>query len=276
MFRPRPGHPYMAGAPLLFAHRGGAGLAPENTMEAFRAAVERWEADILEMDVHATADGELVVIHDPTVDRTTDGRGAVRDLTLAEIQRLDAGYRFTDLRGTHAFRGRGVVVPRFVDVLEDFPGVRMNVDAKGEATTPRVIDAVRAAGAEHRVLLASVGETGRADRHGYRGPTSASRRQIRLFHHLHRLPGGGPYTPRTDALQIPYRWEGRHVATPRLIREASRRNLAVHVWTVDDPEVMRTLLAWGVGGIQTDRPDILAGVLCAETGRPPPPGLGAP
>ena len=276
ILRPRPGHPYMAGPPLLFAHRGGAGLAPENTMQAFRAAVERWEADILEMDVHATADGELVVIHDPTVDRTTDGRGAVRDLTLGEVQRLDAGYRFTDPGGTHAFRGRGVVVPRFVDVLEAFPGVRMNVDAKGEATMPRVIDAVRAAGAEHRVLLASVGEAGRADWHGYRGPTSASRRQIRLFYYLHRLPGGGPYTPRTDALQIPYRWEGHQVTTPRFIREAARRNLPVHVWTVDDPAVMRTLLAWGVGGIQTDRPDILAGVLCRETGRPPPPGLGAP
>ena len=276
ILRPRPGHPYTAGAPLFIAHRGGAGLAPENTMHAFRAAVERWEADILEMDVHATADGELVVIHDPTVDRTTDGRGAVRDLTLREIQRLDAGCRFTDPGGAHSFRGRGVVVPRFADVLEAFPGVRMNVDAKGEATTPRVIDAVRAAGAEHRVLLASVGEEGRADRHGYRGPTSASRRQIRLFYYLHRLPGGGPYTPRTDALQIPYRWEGRQVATPRFIREASRRNLPVHVWTVDDPEVMRTLLAWGVGGIQTDRPDLLAAVLCRETGRPPPPGLGPP
>lgn len=272
--RPRPGHPYMAGAPLFVAHRGGAKLAPENTMTAFRAAVERWDVDVLEMDVHATSDGELVVIHDETVDRTTDGDGAVRDLTLRDLQVLDAGYRFVDLEGVHSFRGRGVAVPRFLDVLEAFPGVRMNVDAKGEGTTPRLIEAVRAAGAEERVLLASVGEAGRADRHGYLGPTSASRRQIRFFYHLHRLPGGGPYTPRTDALQIPYRWEGRQVATPRLLYEASRRNLPVHVWTVDDPEVMRRLLAWGVDGIQTDRPDLLAEVLSRETGRVPPPGLG--
>ena len=271
--RPRPGRPYMAGAPLFFAHRGGAKLAPENTMTAFRAAVERWDVDVLEMDVHATSDGELVVIHDETVDRTTDGDGAVRDLTLRDLQALDAGYRFVGLEGVHSFRGRGVAVPRFLDVLEAFPGVRMNVDAKGEGTTARLIEAVRGAGAEERVLLASVGEAGRADRHGYRGPTSASRRQIRLFYHLHRLPGGGPYTPRTDALQIPYRWEGRQVATPRLLHEASRRNFPVHVWTVDDPEVMRRLLAWGVDGIQTDRPDLLAEVLSRETGRVPPPGL---
>ena len=273
---PRPGHPYMAGAPLLIAHRGGAKLAPENTMEAFLGAVERWEADILEMDVHATSDGELVVIHDETVDRTTDGEGAVRDLTLRELQALDAGCRFVDLEGAHSFRGRGVVVPRFLDVLEAFPGVRMNVDAKGRDTTAPLIEAVRGAGATDRVLLASVGEAGRADRHGYRGPTSASGRQIRLFYGLHRLPGGGPYTPRTDALQIPYRWEGRQVTTPRLLHEAWRRNLPVHVWTIDDPEVMRTLLAWGVDGIQTDRPDLLAGVLSREAGRVPPPGLGDP
>ncbi len=272
--RLRPGHPYMAGAPLLFAHRGGAKLAPENTMEAFRTAVERWEVDVLEMDVHATSDGELVVIHDGTVDRTTDGEGAVRDLTLRELEVLDAGYRFVDLEGARSFRGRGIVIPRFLDVLEAFPGVRMNVDAKGEGTTARLIEAVRGAGATERVLLASVGEAGRADRHGYRGPTSASRRQIRLFHYLHRLPGGGPYTPRTDALQIPWRWEGRQVTTPRLLHEAWRRNLPVHVWTVNDPEVMRTLLAWGVDGIQTDRPDLLAEVLSRETGRARPPGLG--
>ena len=274
--RPRPGRPYMAGAPLFFAHRGGAKLAPENTMTAFRAAVERWDVDVLEMDVHATSDGELVVIHDETVDRTTDGDGAVRDLTLRDLQALDAGYRFVGLEGVHSFRGRGVAVPRFLDVLEAFPGVRMNVDAKGRGTTAPLIEAVRGAGATDRVLLASVGEAGRADRHGYRGPTSASRRQIRLFYGLHRLPRGGPYTPRSDALQIPYRWEGRQVTTPRLLHEAWRRNLPVHVWTIDDPEVMRTLLAWGVDGIQTDRPDLLAGVLSREAGRAPPPGLGDP
>ena len=94
--RPRPGHPYFAGAPLLIAHRGGSKIAPENTMAAFRAAVHTWGSDMLELDVRATKDGRIVVIHDATVDRTCDGTGAVADLTWDEIREMDAGYRFVD------------------------------------------------------------------------------------------------------------------------------------------------------------------------------------
>ncbi len=266
----------MAGAPLFFAHRGGAKLAPENTIEAFRSAVEVWGADVLEMDVHCTRDGELVVLHDDHVDRTTDGAGAVRDLTLRDVQGLDAGFRFRDLNGEASFRGRGVRIPLFRDVLEVLPGTRMNVDAKAAEAMPRLLALIREVRADHRILLASVGEKGRADRLGYRGATSATRRQIRLFVYMHRLPWGGPYTPRADALQVPFRWKGKQIASPRLIREAHRRNIPVHVWIVDDPEIMRRLLEWGVDGIQTDRPDLLARVLYEETGRPLPRGLRDP
>lgn len=269
----RPGHPYLAGAPLLFAHRGGARLAPENTMAAFRSAVEVWGADVLELDVHRTRDGELVVIHDETVDRTTDGTGAIRDLAWEEIREFDAGYRFEDLEGNRSFRGRGIRIPRFEELLEELPGIRLNVDAKGPDAARPLMETVLRHRAEHRVLLASEHESGRADRMGYPGPVSASRKQIQWFYLLHRLPGGGPYTPRTDALQVPYVWEGRQVTTPRFIREAHRRNLAVHVWTVDEPELMRTLLSWGADAIQTDRPDRLARILHEVSGRPLPPGL---
>jgi glycerophosphoryl diester phosphodiesterase len=262
----------MAGAPLLFAHRGGAGLAPENTLEAFHAAVERWGADVLELDVRISRDGHLVVIHDETVDRTTDGTGRVRDMELARLQALDAGARFVDLEGRASFRGKGVRIPLFREVLERFPRVRLNVDAKDPRAAPVLVEMVEELGARDRVLLASADEEGRARRFGYRGPVSATRRQIRAFYLSHRLPLGGPYTPRTDALQIPYRWKGRQVTTPRLIREAHRRNLPVHVWTVDDPDLMRRLLSWNADGIQTDRPDLLAGVLHEETGRPLPSG----
>lgn len=271
--RPRPGHPYLAGAPLLFAHRGGSLLAPENSMEAFRRAAELWGADILEMDVRLTRDRELVVIHDETVDRTTDGTGPVRDHTLAELSELDAGFRFRDPAGRTSYRGADVRIPTFAEVLEAFPHTRLNVDAKDPGATPRLVRLVEARGAEHRVLLASAEEEGRARRFGYTGPVSATRRQIRLFYLLHRLPGGGPYTPRTDALQLPLRWEGRQVTTPEIIRIAHGRNLPVHVWTVDRPEEMRQLLEWGADGIQTDRPDLLAQVLHEETGRPLPSGL---
>lgn len=259
----------MAGAPLLFAHRGGAGLAPENTLEAFEGAVHRWRADVLEMDIRMTRDGELVVIHDATVDRTTEATGPVRGLPLADLQQLDAGFRFTDLEGGSTFQGRGVRIPTFEEVLVTLPHTRLNVDAKDADAAPLLIRMVGRHGARDRVLLASAAEAGRADRLGYRGPVSATERQIRLFFLTHRLPLGGPYTPVTDALQVPYRWNGRQVTTPRLVREAHRRNLPVHVWTVDDPDTMRLLLGWGVDGIQTDRPDLLAQVLAEEAGRAP-------
>jgi glycerophosphoryl diester phosphodiesterase len=151
----------------------------------------------------------------------------------------------------------------------------MNVDAKDPRCQADLVELVHSEGEEHRVLLASAEEGARADRLAYRGAMSATRRQLRLFYYLHRLPGGGPYTPRTDALQVPYFWEGRQVTTPRFVREAHRRNLPVHVWTVDDPDLMRLLLSWGVDGIQTDRPDLLARVLHDETGRPLPRGFAA-
>jgi glycerophosphoryl diester phosphodiesterase len=271
--RPRPGHPYMAGAPLLFAHRGGAHLAPENTMEAFRQAVEVWGADVLEMDVRLTRDEGLVVIHDATVDRTTDGSGPVRAHDLEALRRLDAGARFRALDGGAPFRGRGVRIPLFREVLEAFPHTRLNVDSKDPEAAPHLLRIVEEHGARGRVLMASASERARADRLGYRGPVSATTRQVRLYYYLHRLPGGGPYTPRTDALQIPDRWGGRQVTTPRLVEAAHRRNLPVHVWTIDDVDSMRRLLSWGVDAIQSDRPDLLARVLHEETGRPLPPGL---
>ncbi len=271
--RPRPGHRYLAGAPLLFAHRGGSALAPENTLEAFRSAVDVWGADVLEMDVRRTRDGELVVLHDETVDRTTDGTGRVSGLQWSRVRELDAGYRFVDLEGKTSFRGQGVRIPRFLDVLHALPHVRMNVDGKDPLVQAKLVELVHGEGQTHRILLASAEEEGRADRLGYRGPVSATRRQARLFYYLHRLPGGGPYTPHTDALQLPDWWQGRRIVTPRLVREAHRRNLPLHVWIVDDPDAMRRLLSWGVDGIQSDRPDLLARVLHEEMGRPLPPGL---
>jgi len=267
--RPRPGRPYLAGAPQLVAHRGGGKLAPENTIAAFRQAMDAWAADMLEMDVHLTRDGEVVVIHDPTVDRTTDGSGAVVDLTLEELQSLDAGYRFVDLDGEHSFRGRGITVPTLDEVMDACPGVWLNIEIKAGAAAGPLVALLRRRGEQHRVLVAAELERTRREARGYEGPWGASRRDCLLFIALHRLPG--LYTPDADIFQVPESWKGWRVVTPRLIEAAHRRNIPVQVWTVDDPADMRRLLEWGVDGIQTDRPDLLSDLLVEMFGRPLPP-----
>jgi glycerophosphoryl diester phosphodiesterase len=260
---------------MLVAHRGGARLAPENTLMAFRLAVDAWWADMLEMDAHLTRDGQVVVIHDATVDRTTDGSGRVADLTLREIQALDAGYRFVDASGGHPFRGRGAVVPTLDEVLVACPNVWINVECKSAAVAEPLAALVARHGAQERVLIAAEREAFRRGARAHRGPWGASREQGLLFWLLHALPGGSPYTPRADVLQVPEVWKGRRIVTPRFIREAHRLNLPVQVWTVNATEDMRRLLEWGADGIQTDRPDLLSALLTELGGRPVPPGAEA-
>jgi glycerophosphoryl diester phosphodiesterase len=267
---PRPGHPFLAGAPLLVAHRGGARLAPENTLVAFQRAVELWQADVLETDVHLSADGEVVVIHDPTVDRTTDGTGRVRELPWAALRELDAGHRFRAPDGSTPFRGAGVRLPRIDELLESFPGMRINVECKAAEAAGPLARAIARHGAEARVLIAAFKERTRAGARGYRGPWGASSRQVAAVRFLRARRA-----PRADILQVPERWRGVQVVTPRFVASAHRLNLPVQVWTVDDPADMRRLFAWGVDGIQSDRPDLLARVLVEVARRPAPPGLAA-
>lgn len=267
---PRPGRTYCAGAPMLVAHRGGSKLAPENTMAAFRSAVDDWDADMLELDVRLTADGHVVVIHDETVDRTTDGSGRVADLTLDELQQLDAGYHFRDLDGAHSFRGRGVRVPTLEEVLVECPRIWVNAEAKEARVAGPLSELIGRLGVSDRVLFAAEHEGNRAHARGYPGPWGASRRDCILFWLLHRIPLVG-YTPDVDIFQVPEHFHGVRILTPAVIRAAQQRNIPVHVWTVDDPSDMRRLLEWGVDGIQTDRPDLLSAILVESYGRPAPP-----
>jgi glycerophosphoryl diester phosphodiesterase len=258
---------------MLVAHRGGGQLAPENTLEAFHGAVETWWADMLEMDVRLTKDGEVVVIHDATVDRTTDGTGRVADLSLQEIRSLDAGYRFIDPFGVPSFRGRGSVIPTLDEVLTAFPGMRLNIEAKESAVARPLVEVVARHGAEQRVLVAAEHEASRRGARGYTGPWGASARQLKVFWALHWLPGGSPWAPRADIFQVPESAGRLRVVTPRFIRAAHRLGIPVQVWTVNREEDMHRLLDLGVDGIQTDRPDLLAAVLTERVGRPLPPGL---
>jgi glycerophosphoryl diester phosphodiesterase len=269
----RPGHRYLAGAPLLIAHRGGSALVPENTLAAFRRALAWWRADLLEIDVQPTRDGEAVVIHDSTVDRTTDGTGAVSAHTVAELKRLDAGYRFTpDAGKTFPCRGRDVRLSTLREVLEALPHARVNVEIKDARAQQAVWDTVHDLHAVHRVLIAAGDRKNRARFRGYAGPVSAGAQDMYAFYGLHLARAGRLWSPTVDAFQMPEARGGRQVLTPRMLAELQARSVAVHVWTIDDARDMRRLLEWGVDGVITDRPDRLARVLHEMYGRPLPPG----
>ena len=248
-------------------------MAPENTMAAFQNSVENWGADMLELDVRTSRDDVVVVFHDETVDRTTDGSGMVRDLPWEQLRELDAGFHFRDVDGNHTFRGDGVTIPSLQELLERFPDLRLNVEAKDQASAKPLVELIRRFGAENRVLVAAEWEKNRKPVVGYPGPWGASRGQITAFLLLLGTPFGPFYTPGCDTLQVPETHSGIRILTPRFIREAHRRNIPVHVWTVNDQATMRKLLSWGVDGIQTDRPDLLAPILTEVVGRPPAPCL---
>ena len=269
----RPGFRYFAGGPLLIAHRGGSGLAPENTLFTFRRALDWWRADLLEIDVQPTRDGDAVVIHDPTVDRTTEGRGPVAEHTVRELAELDAGFRYTpDGGASFPFRGKGVRLTTLRQVLEALPHARVNVEIKDARAQEAVWETVKALGAEQRVLIAAGDRKNRARFASYAGPTSAAAQEMYAFFALHKIGLARFYRPSVDAWQMPDRHGSLQVLDPRWVRESHALNMAVHVWTIDEEDDMRRLLSWGVDGIVSDRPDRLARVLHEVAGRPLPPG----
>jgi len=254
------------GWPVNLAHRGASAVAPENTLEAFRLAVEMG-AGGLELDVHLTRDGRVVVIHDSTLDRTTDKIGAVAEMTLDELRELDAGHNFSpDGGSTLPYRGRGVRIPTLAEVLQEFPGVMVNVDLK--ANLPGIEGAVlailRDANAEARALVAS-SRYGRVRRFRRlsegRISTGASRWETGIFYLLSRLHLERLVVPAYDALQVPPRHRGIPLVIRRFVEAAHASGVRVDAWTINQPGEMRRLLDLGVDVIMTDRPETLAHVL---------------
>lgn len=266
--------PFLRGPlPLAFAHRGGAKLWPENTMLSFERAVGLG-CGYLETDVNLSKDGVLVTVHDATVDRTTDGSGLVRALPLAELRRLDAGYRFSPDGGrTYPFRGQDVTIPTLAEVVEAFPQVFLNIDLKQHdaAMVEAMAAFIEARGLHDRLLIASFAdEVIKAFRRRTEGrvATAAAGWETRRFWLASRLGLTGLIRPAYDALQVPPRMGRLTVVDRRLLAAGHRRGLQVHVWTVDEAVEMRRLLALGVDGIMSDRPDVLMEVLAEEQARP--------
>lgn len=269
-------HPVFAGSPLLIAHRGGAGLSPENTLSAFLAASERWHADMVEFDVRASADGRCVIIHDPTVDRTTNATGEVASMTYDELQTLDAGFRFTRDGGrTFPFRGEGVTIPAIEDVFAALPDMRFTIEVKAGAAQMPLFDAIDRFACADRVIAAGMYNADRDLFHRHSGALSGSTEQVRAWMYMHLVRLGRWAKLRADVVQVPERAEGVRVVTPRFVRALHARDIHVHVWTINEAADMRRLLEWGVDGIVSDRPDVLAQVLHEFAERPLPPASTA-
>jgi len=253
-------------APVHVAHRGGAASYPEDTLYAFERAVTDDGTDLLELDVHTSADGVLVVHHDDEVDRTTDGSGPIHDLTLAEIQALDAAHWFTTDGGqTYPLRGTGVTIPTLEEVLTAFPDTPMSIEAKQVAPplVEELTDMVVAHDRVDSVMLASFDDAtieamvellpGAAVNFG----ENATRCVV--FQHL--LQAGWGSCVNGDVLTLPPSSAGLPVITDRLLESAHAQGIPVLAWTIDDPDEMEALLDQGVDGIMTDRPDLLREVI---------------
>lgn len=263
-----PEHDYFkgdAGRRLVIAHRGGAGLWPENTSYAFEQACSLG-VDVIETDVRATSDGEIVVMHDERVDRTTDGAGRVSSFTLAELKKFDAAYRWSPDGGkSFPLRGRGITVPTLREVFAALPAMRFNIEPK--QTEPPIVAPlcrlIREHGMTNRVLVGAFSGSTLAEfrRECPEVATSASTSEVASFLAMQRAGLGGAYSPHMQALQVP-EWAGAvHVLTRDFVEAAHARNLRVHAWTVNAEQDMRRLFDLGVDGIMTDYPDRLLKVL---------------
>lgn len=288
-------NPWLGTGVLNIAHQGGELEAPSDTLYALKTAIAKG-ADMLELDVHLSADGQIVVIHDATVDATTNGTGSVEEMTVAEMKALDAahwfvpGARTPHDRPAEAYPLRGIAtgakappegyvandftIPTLEEVLKAFPDTRINIELK---PTQRQTGAIERAAA---ALLAKYDRTDDVIVVSFTDNstllfkalapevhTATGTAQAALFWASHIGPLPGLPNPLNVALQVPMSL-GVPVMSEDFVDDAHANGLAVHVWTIDDEATMRQLIAWGVDGIMTDAPTLLERVL-AETGAGP-------
>lgn len=244
----------------VIGHRGAAAYAPENTIASFRRALELG-ADALEFDVRRAADGVAMVMHDPTLDRTTSGNGPVNRLTSIELRRLDAGYHFHQHGDIpRPFRGLGVTVPTLAEVITTFPGTPLLIEIKEAEVQDAVAQDLLQYNAAERSVVA--GNDWRALAAFEKPPFNrgASRRDIsRMFFSL-----GKPH-PACRSFAVPESYYRLTVPSRSFIHAANRHSSTVHVWTVDDAHSAIRLWQKGANGIVSNRPDV---ILAARTAAP--------
>jgi glycerophosphoryl diester phosphodiesterase len=244
--------------PLVFAHRGGCALGPENTVAAFDLG-RTAGAEGLELDVHLSSDGVVVVCHDDRLERTTNAKGLIRACTAAELARVDAGHHFADVRGGYPFRGLGIGIPTLREVLARYPDMLIIIEMKEDtAALGRAVAAeVRAAGAVERVCAAGYGQealdAARAELPEMATSASRPEAQWAVYRSLAGVPvRRAPY----DAFQVPETAGWIRIISPRFIRHVHAAGKRLQAWTIDDELDMHRLLRWGVDGLISNRPDV--------------------
>ncbi|GAA4010151.1 glycerophosphodiester phosphodiesterase [Deinococcus rubellus] len=263
--KPAAENPYITAPAWILAHQGGEDLWPSNTLLAFDNAA-KLGVQMLDTDMHATKDGTLVLSHDDTVDRLTDGHGAIRDLTLAQLKTFDAGYNFTPDSGqTYPYRGQGLTIPTLDEALTAHPELPWTIEIKQD--TPSLAQPFCAALRQHQmtsnVMVASFSDRAMQD---FRAAcpevaTSMTESELRPLVLLSKVGLSSLAKAPGQAAQVPVRSGGIEVVTPSFVRQMHQHGVAVHVWTINDPAEMRRLLTMGIDGIDTDRPDLLKAVL---------------
>jgi glycerophosphoryl diester phosphodiesterase len=262
-------HAFLEGlkAPLHISHRGGGALYPENTLYAFERAVKLHRTDVLELDVHASADGEVVVAHDETLERCTNGSGPLAALPWRELAQLDAAFHFTPAgdRGT-PLRGKGIGLPTLKQVLAATPGLRLNVEVKSAGAIGPFVSLVRAEGCLDRLCIGSEHDSIAAELARQLPDACHFYPRDALAAFVLPTKGGEPPDddPRYTVLDMPYRYEGVILFDADLAKVAQAHGKWINVWTVDDDVEMRRCIRDGVGGVMTDRPDVLRAVLSSS------------
>ena len=257
--------PFAGASPLVFAHRGGMGLWPENTLHGFRQALALG-VDVLEIDLRRSRDGRLVVFHDEHLERTTDGRGALAAHTWEELERLDAGHRFSlDGGRSFPFRGAGLGIPALAEVLTDLPGAQLSLELKEPALegAQRLCALVEEERAGERVLVASFHQE---PLDHFRElcpdvPTAATPGEAWRFYLASRVGLTNLVRPRAAALFLFERLGPWRPVSKGLVSDAADLELPVFVWGAPDEAATRALLEAGVAGITTDHPDRLLATL---------------
>ncbi len=241
--------------PRIIAHRGASAAFPENTMPAFAAAADLGVAYI-ELDVHMTRDGRIVVAHDDDLERMAGRPGRIVELAFDELRNYDAGYNFVAPgRAEFPFRGAGVKVPELAEVFDRCARQRFIIEIKqsSPSLTERLLAAIEWAGMIERVLIASEHQEPIDEIRAAAPFIPTNLPSLETGEFFRSLPSGaGPYLPRGAALQIPPEYHGWKLATAESVAAAHRAGLEVHVWTVNDAAEMRALLQIGVDGIITD------------------------